>query len=278
MSNLFKSGQGIIDENALNIFTDGSSYPKKQRKAGVGVCLVWVNAAGNEEYVEYSPPGWQKATSDEMEIEACTVGLQEAIIFLKEKNHFTRILIFSDSRYVVDNFFKAMYIWPNQKWLGANRMPVENIELWKRLRREVKKCPLKVNIDWVKAHKNNKYNKAADDLAKQSSELPFNKPFSYSETTKKWSDRNTKRGCVLVFGQETKIRIISREYKRRAKTYQYRYEVIDPNDQSYKDLDFAYCDEYLSRNKCLHVRFNDEQRRPFILEIIEELECSDYKY
>lgn len=272
------SGLGIIDENALNIFTDGSSYPKKQRTAGVGGCLVWVNEAGDEEYKEYSPPGWQKATIDEMEIEACTVGLQEANRFLKEKDHFTRVIIYSDSSYVIYNFFKAMHIWPNKKWLGVNGMPVENIELWKRLRKEVNRCPLKVHPEWVKAHKSNKYNKVANDLAKRSAEMPLNKPFSYSETTKKWSDRNTKRGCVPLVGQETKIRIISREYKRRAKTYEYRYEVIDPNDQSYKDLDFAYCNEYLSRNKCLQVRFNDEQQRPFILEVIEELECSDYKY
>lgn len=206
-----KSGLGIIDENALNIFTDGSSYPQKHRNAGVGGCLVWVNEAGDEEYKEYAPPGWQKATIDEMEIEACTVGLQEANRFLKEKGQFTKVLIFSDSIYVVDNFFKAMYIWPNKKWLGVNGMPVENIDLWKRLRNEVKRCPIKVDTEWVKAHRKNKYNKTADYLAKRSAEIPFNKPLSYSETTKKWSDRNTKRGCVPVFGQEIKIRIISRE-------------------------------------------------------------------
>ena len=70
------SGLGIIDEYALNVFTDGSSYPKKQRAAGVGVCLVWVNESGDEEFEEYSPPGWQNATIDEMEIEACIVGLR----------------------------------------------------------------------------------------------------------------------------------------------------------------------------------------------------------
>ena len=272
------SGAGIIDEYALNIFTDGSSYPKKKRAAGVGVCLVWVNESGDAEVEEYAPPGWQKATIDEMEIEACTVGLQEAKRFLKEENHFKRVLIFSDSRYVVDNFFKAMHIWPNKRWLGANEMPVENIELWKRLRKEVNRCPIKVNIEWVKAHKSNKYNQAADNLAKQSAEMPFNRPFSHSETTKKWSDRSTKRGCVPVNGQEIKIRIISREYKNKAKTYEYRYEVIDLNDQSYKDLDFVFFDEYLSRNKCFQVLFNNEQRRPFILEVSEELDCSKYKY
>ncbi|MGA9031964.1 MAG: RNase H family protein [Sulfuricaulis sp.] len=272
------SGLGIIDEYALNIFTDGSSYPKKQRAAGVGVCLVWVNESGDEEYEEYAPPGWQNATIDEMEIEACTVAVQEAKRFLKDKNRFKRILIFSDSRYEVENYFKAMHIWPNKRWLGANGMPVANIDLWKRLRKEVKNYPIKVDIKWVKAHKSNKYNRAANKLAQQSASLPFNKPLSHSQTTRKWSDRNTKRGCVPVLGQEAKIRIISREYVKKAKTYEYRYEVIDPDDKSFKDLDFVFCNEYLSRNKCFQVRFNSEQKRPFILEIIQELECSKYKY
>jgi ribonuclease HI len=272
-----RSGLGIIDENALNIFTDGSSYPKKQRASGVGVCLVWVNEEGHEEYEENAPFGWEKATIDEMEIEACSFGLKQANRFLKEANNFSRVLIFSDSRYVVDNYFRAMHIWPNKKWLGANGMPVENIDLWKRLRKEVSKCPLKVDIEWVKAHKTNKFNKLADDLAKKSADTPLQKPFTFSDTTKKWSERNTKRGCIPILGQEIKIRIISREYKRRAKTYEYRYEVIDPNDKSFKDLDFVYYNEYLSRNKCFYVRFNNEKQKPFILEVIEELNCADYK-
>jgi len=275
---LLASGLGIIDEYALNVFTDGSSYPKKQRAAGVGVCLVWVNESGDEEFEEYSPPGWQNATIDEMEIEACIVGLKEAKRILKDKVHFKRVLIFSDSIYVVDNFFKAMHIWPNKRWLGSNGMPVENIDLWKRLRREVNKCPIKVNIEWVKGHKSSKYNRAADRLAQQSAEMPIKKPLSYSDTTKKWSDQSTRRGCVPVLGQKIKIRIISREYKKYARTFEYRYEVIDPNDKSFKDIDFVYYDEYLSRNKCFQVRFNAEQQRPFILEIVEELECSEYKY
>ncbi len=273
-----RTGKGIIDEYALNVFTDGSSFPKKQRAAGVGVCIVWVNENGDEESEEYAPPGWQQATIDEMEIEACIVGLQEAKRFLTQKNDFKRILVFSDSKYVVDNFFKAMHIWPKKKWLGANGMPVENIDLWKRLRKEVSKCPLKVEMEWVKGHKGHKYNRAADKLARQSAEIPFNKPLSHGETTKRWSNRSTRRGCIPVMGQELKIKIVSREYKKKAKVYEYRYEVIDPTDRSFKDLDFVYYDEYLSRNKCIKVRLNNEQRKPFIIEVIEELEYSEYKY
>ena len=153
--------------------------------------------------------------------------------------------MFSDSRYVVDNYTRAMKIWPNRAWKGSNGMPVENIDSWKKLRRLVNKLPVRVDIEWVKAHKSNVH---------------------------------TKRGCISIEGQSIKIRIISREYVKKANTYEYRYEVIDSNDKAFKDLDFIFCDEILSRNKCLHVRFNAEQSRPFIVEVIEELDCSEYKY
>src|SRR5690606_25257038 len=141
-------------------------------------------------------------------------------------------------------------------WRGANGVPVENIELWKRLRKEVNACPIRVKVEWVKGHKSNIHNRAADKLAKKSASMPFNRPLSISETTRKWSDRKTRRGCVPIMGQQVKIRIISREHKKRSKLFEYRYEVIDPADKSYMDVDFVRCSQALSRNKCLLVRFN----------------------
>ncbi len=271
-------GLGIIDEDSLNIFTDGSSFPNKKRAAGVGVWFVWVNDDGHEETHGYAPPGWEKATIDEMEIMACSVALQEAHFVFPDMSRFKKILIFSDSRYVVDNFFNAINIWPNRKWLKVNKMPVANIDLWKKLRKEVKKSTIPIAIEWVKAHKKNTHNRQADKLAKQSASLPVNKPLTKSETTSKWSDRSTKRGCILMLGQDIKIRIISRKYIRIAKTTEYRYEVVDPRDRFFKDIDFIYCDEDLSRNQCYTVLLNKDQNKPYIAEIIEELDYSDYKY
>ena len=272
------AGLGIPDEDALNIYTDGSSHPNKQRAAGVGVRFVWINESGDEETENYAPIGWQKATVDEMEIEACTVALKEARRLFKVMSRFKRVLIFSDSMYVTDNFVRAMKVWPNRAWRGANGIPVENIELWKRLRKEVNTCPIRVNVEWVKGHKSNVHNRAADKLAKQSASMPFNRPLSISETTRKWSDRKTRRGCIRVAGQEIKIRIISREYKKHAKVYEYRYGVIDPADNSYMDVDFVRYGLGLSRNKCLLVRLNLDPSNPTIVELIEELDPKDYKY
>ena len=272
------SGLGIIDEYALNIFTDGSSYPNKQRAAGVGVRFVWVNEAGDEEVEDYAPMGWQKATIDEMEIEACTVALKEAGRIFRDVSRFKRVLILSDSRYVTDNFAKAMNVWPKRAWRGSYQQPVENIDIWKRLRKEVNSCPLPVDIEWVKAHKSNVHNRAADKLARTSASMPFQKPLSVTETTRKWSDRKTKRGSVPVTGQLLKIRIISREYKKYGRTFKYRYEVIEPADSSFKDLDFLNYPEALSRNMCLLVRLNSDRSNPKIDEVIEKLDPKDYKY
>lgn len=272
------NGQGIIDEESLNIFTDGSSFPHRKRDAGVGFCYVWVNESGNEETDVYSPIGWQSSTIDEMEIKACTLAISHANRIFPDLSRFKRILIFSDSRYVVDNYPRAMNVWPNCGWRKVNKMTVANVELWKELRRVVNKCPLRVKVDWVKSHSSNIHNRAADILAKESASMPLNKPISLSVTTKKWSHRTTKRGCVPMQGQVTKIRILSRKYLRRDKTFEYRYEIIDPDDRNYKDLDFIYYSDGLSRHKCCQVRLNSDQSKPSIDEIICELDPADYKY
>lgn len=272
------SGKGIIDEDALNIYTDGSSYPNKKRAAGVGVRFVWVNDDGDEEIEDYSPTGWVKATIDEMEIEACIVALCDARRLFNDMGGFKRALIFTDSSYVSDNFAKALNVWPKRAWRGANGQPVENIDQWKRLRKEVEAFPIRVSMEWVKAHKSNIHNRAADKLAKKSAGMPFNKPLSHSETARKWSERKTKRGCVQVSGQETKIRIISREYKKHAKIHEYRYEIIDDSDRHYKDVDFIRSTEALSRNHCYLVRLNSDQSDPRIESVLEQLDPEDYKY
>ncbi len=272
------NGRGIIDEEALNIFTDGSSYPLKQRAAGIGIRYVWVNSTGDEETDDYAPPGWSSATIDEVEIKAVTAGLIEAKRMFGNLVKFKRILVFSDSRYVVNNFIKAMNIWPKTRWRGANGMPVSNIELWKGLGRAVNSIHLRVDVEWVKAHKSNLHNRAADKLAKTSASTPINKRFSISETTKKWSDRKTVRGCIAPKAQLLKVRVISRKFITKAKTSEYRYEVIDSEAPCFKDVDFAYSEATLSRNHCYVVRLNDDSSKPTFLEILEELDIDDYKY
>jgi ribonuclease HI len=270
------SGAGIHDEYALNIYTDGSSFPAKQRAAGVGAYFLWVDEDGHAQTHGYSPTGWTSATIDEMEIVACTIGLAEADQLFPDMSRFKKIIIFSDSTYVTNNFSYAMNVWPARGWKKTNGTHVENIDLWKRLRKAVYACPVRVEVKWVKAHKANLHNRAADNLAKQSAAKPFNRPLSINQTTRKWSPRKTKRGSIPIQGQEIKIRIIGTEYKRRDKTFEYRYEAIDPASASFQDLDLIRHDQILSRNKCFLVRLNADPKNPRIEEVITELNPDDY--
>lgn len=61
-----------------------------------------------------------------------------------------------------------MNVWPQRGWRASNGMPVANIDIWKRLKREVASCPPRVEAHWAKGHKLNIYNGAADKLAKKS--------------------------------------------------------------------------------------------------------------
>jgi ribonuclease HI len=150
--------------------------------------------------------------------------------------------------------------------------------LWKRLRKEVNACSLCVEVRWVKGHKSSLYNRAADKLAKNSAAMPFNKPLSVSQTTRKWSKQKTQRGSVPFDGRTVRIRIISSKYHKYARQYEYRFEVIDPEDPSFGALDFVWYKDVLSRNKCLLVRLNADPGHPRIEQVIEELDPSDYRY
>jgi ribonuclease HI len=272
-------GKGIPDEDALNIYTDGSSLPLNKRNAGVGFYFVWANESGDEETEAHCPLGWQSATSDEMELKACSLAIKEANNFFPDLIRFERILVFSDSRYVVNNYPYAKNVWPKRGWRNqSNGLSVENIDLWKELTKETNRCLIDVDFDWVKAHKKNPHNRVADDLATESASKPFNKPITVSGTARSWTDRKTKQGCIPMLGQVTKIRIVSWEYRRRDKVYKYRYEIIDPDDKNYKDADFLYYSEIFSRHDCYQVRLNSEQSKPSIVEILCKLDPADYKY
>jgi ribonuclease HI len=59
-----------IVEDAINIFTDGSSY-SGPRKGGMGILFVVINIDGHEESFEHVPQGHKGANNQQMELQAC---------------------------------------------------------------------------------------------------------------------------------------------------------------------------------------------------------------
>jgi len=116
-------------ENALNIYTDGSSL-SHPRLGGIGIRFVTYDSRGEEVSEDVEVPGYKNATNNQMELYACVAALKEALRY-KDLSLFDSIAIHSDSRYVVDNYRKAMFEWPKTKWTTRGGPPVLNADLWK---------------------------------------------------------------------------------------------------------------------------------------------------
>src|SRR5674476_981925 len=70
-------GAWMLAENALNIYTDGSSF-SSPRTGGIGMRLVLVDTCGRERVHDFCPPGYKGATNNQMELKACIMALSEA--------------------------------------------------------------------------------------------------------------------------------------------------------------------------------------------------------
>ena len=158
-----------IVENAINIFTDGSSY-SGPRKGGMGILFVVINDEGHEETFQLVPQGHKGANNQQMELQACV----EAFDYLLSKyspislSDYRRVIVNTDSMYVTENFNRAKYDWPKTKWMTRGGAPVANAEIWKNLVKKSQKLGKPVDFQWVKGHKSSAGNKAADKMAKQS--------------------------------------------------------------------------------------------------------------
>jgi ribonuclease HI len=95
-----------------------------------------------------------------MELLAVIVGLE------KLKYSDTKVLVISDSKYVVDSVVKKWVLGWEKKGF-ANR---KNSDLWKRFLIIYRKH--KVDFKWIKGHNNHKQNERCDELAVYASALP----------------------------------------------------------------------------------------------------------
>lgn len=265
----------MVVDNAINIYTDGSgrSHP---RTGGIGFRIVVVNTSGDEECDNFSLPGYPGATNNQMELKACIEGIKQAIRSPEFENY-NRIVVFSDSRYVIDNEPRAFWAWSKNGWCNADGKPVDNAELWDELLHIIKRCQRcqkRVEFRWVKGHFKDQHNKAADGLARQSSKVTLNSPISVTNVRRKLSGRSVDPGCVPVKGQRIFVRIIEDQYLPLQRHFKYRYEVISKGNQyrGYVDFIHSASDIMLNAGHCYSVRLNDNPKKPMIIKVYKELE------
>ena len=156
----------MLRNDAINIYTDGSAF-SKPRAGGMGVRLVLVYFDANETIEDYVLDGHVGATNNQMELRACARGLRLACEHPRSRDYQRRV-VFSDLRYVVDNWRSAMDSWPNSGWRTRDGAPVLNVELWRELVGWIVRTGRRVDFVWVKGHAKDQHNRAVDKLAKES--------------------------------------------------------------------------------------------------------------
>ena len=101
--------------------------------------------------------GYRLTTNNRMEILAVIRGLER----LKEP---CRVLIYSDSKYVVDAVNKGwVFGWKKKNWVNSNKEKALNPVLWQKLLDEMKRH--EVEFHWVKGHHGHPENERCDTLA-----------------------------------------------------------------------------------------------------------------
>lgn len=208
-----------------------------------------------------------------MELKACI----EALSLLErgrtaiDTSRFRKIIVKTDSMYVVENFNVAKFTWPTTKWATRDGAPVANAALWKELTKKAAHSRAHVEVRWVKGHKSSAHNKAADKLAKKSAKRATNAPLTVVSVRRKKTEKSVEPGGVRLSGQRLTIRIITDEFLRVQRCWKYKYEVMSKASPYFGNVDLAYSEILLRAGHTYHVRFNDNTKNPRIVKLFREV-------
>lgn len=98
-----------------------------------------------------------QTTNNRMELMGAIVGLEA----LKEP---CRVILTSDSRYLVDAIEKGwLASWQKRGWKKADGKPALNVDLWQRLQKQLDRH--EVTFCWIRGHNGHPYNERCDRLA-----------------------------------------------------------------------------------------------------------------
>ena len=142
--------------SAIEIYTDGAC----RRNPGPGGYAAIITGVAGQPFRQEVDGGERRTTNQRMELAAIIAGL-EALPDTDQP-----ATVYTDSRYAADAINKGwIRNWKRNGWRNANRAPVANQDLMRRLYDAVHSSGRKVTIRWVKGHAGIPLNEAADRLA-----------------------------------------------------------------------------------------------------------------
>ena len=143
------------DKPRVELFSDGSSRGNPG-PGGFGTILRFTRPSGEVVEREFSQ-GYLLTTNNRMELMGVIAGFESL-------NRPCSVDVFSDSQYVV-KAFNDHWIdgWIKRGWKKADKKPVLNVDLWKRLLAAMQ--PHDVTFHWVRGHAGHPENERCDALA-----------------------------------------------------------------------------------------------------------------
>jgi len=102
--------------------------------------------------------GERETTNNRMELMA-------AIMALESLTRPCKVVLTTDSTYVMKGLTEWMPNWKKRGWKTAAKKPVKNVDLWQRLDAAAQRH--QVQWKWVKGHSGHDGNEIADELANQ---------------------------------------------------------------------------------------------------------------
>ena len=141
------------------IYTDGACSGNPG-PGGWGVVMRWQGKEkqSKEREMYGSDP---VTTNNRMELMA-------AIQALEALNRPSRVILHTDSKYLLDGITKWIAGWQRNGWLTSAKKPVKNDDLWRRLLAALDGH--EVSWQWVRGHAGDEGNERADALARLGAE------------------------------------------------------------------------------------------------------------
>ncbi|WP_425086467.1 ribonuclease HI [Zavarzinia compransoris] len=140
----------MTDDDRVEIHTDGAC----SGNPGPGGWGALLRFRGTEKELS---GGEAQTTNNRMELMA-------AIAALEALTRPAEVRLFTDSRYVMDGITKWIAGWKRNGWKTADKKPVKNDDLWRRL--EVAAARHRVDWHWVKGHAGDPLNERVDQIAR----------------------------------------------------------------------------------------------------------------
>ena len=140
-----------MPEKVIEIYTDGACSGNPG-PGGWGALLL----CGSHKKEMFG--GEEDSTNNRMEMMAVIKALET----LKQRS---KVIIYTDSKYVLQGATEWMKGWKAKGWKNASKQPVKNKALWQKIDSLLPEHD--IEFIWVKGHSGNAGNERADELARR---------------------------------------------------------------------------------------------------------------